>query len=312
MTSLPSTLADTLSSTTTSTSMGIPSSSNGTLVTLPPTLPPISSGPLLPQPERLTGLQTLVSFVPHTQRNDEPPPVSTSVSPPQPPSTPPAHPSQTRGNKKKQKLPPITNEQARINFLETELNAAQSRIVILDKSIVDKDQELSVCWARIKILEEKQNQDILDKYSLNSSTIPRKCSPVPSSPRAPPTCSHFPPAAPCCLHSPPPPCSAYRCCSQHNRTEPDDLKRNIVEIRRELNNIRIKINENKTSKEGEPYDNSYATTAPEPTQQEQNNDDVSTLEVLNESQTNLNESLASVEEFMPDVENQNVNMSLNF
>ena len=117
MTSLPSTLADTLSSTTTSTSMGIPSSSNGTLVTLPPTLPPISSGPLLPQPERLTGLQTLVSFVPHTQRNDEPPPVSTSVSPPQPPSTPPAHPSQTRGNKKKQKLPPITNEQARINFL---------------------------------------------------------------------------------------------------------------------------------------------------------------------------------------------------
>ena len=58
----------------------------------------------------------------------------------------------------------MSNDQATIEFLRTELGAAQARIVILDASIVDKDKELSVLWARVQILEEKQNKDPLDKY----------------------------------------------------------------------------------------------------------------------------------------------------
>ena len=62
--------------------------------------------------------------------------------------------------KKKQKSIPTNNDQTKSEFLRTELGAAQSRIVILDASVKDKVQELSVLWARIQILEEKQNADI--------------------------------------------------------------------------------------------------------------------------------------------------------
>ena len=316
---LPSTVADTLNSVTAAASlpaafstMETPTSSSVTTARSLPSLCPPSSTSVITQHARLTGLQTLVSFVPHTSTNSGLPPRSIPVQPPQEPPTQAGLASQTRGNKKKQKLPPITNEQARISFLETELSAAQSRIVVLDKSIVDKDQELSVCWARIKILEEKQNKDILDKYSLNSSSFQRKCSPVPSPSRAPPTCSYYTPAAPCCSHPPPPPCSAahmhhsaYHSCNHHNRTESNDLKRDIMEIRRDLDDIRNKINENVTTKVDDLNDiSSTATAPPILTQQEQNmnDDEASIIEEshtnLNESHPNLNESIATVEELM--------------
>ena len=75
------------------------------------------------------------------------------------------------------------------------------------------------------------------------------------------------------------------------------------------------MNKNKTSEDEELYDNSIATTQPIPTQHEQNEDDCSTHEShegYNELDTNLNESVATVEEFMPDVDNQDVNLPLNF
>ena len=51
-----------------------------------------------------------------------------------------------------------------IEFLKTELSAAQTRIVQLDSEVADKDQRNAILIARVKILEEKLNKDILDKY----------------------------------------------------------------------------------------------------------------------------------------------------
>ena len=70
----------------------------------------------------------------------------------------------TSVGKRKQKSIPISAADHTIETLKKELSAAQSRIVLLDSEIKDKDQELSVLWTRIKILEEKQNKDIIDQY----------------------------------------------------------------------------------------------------------------------------------------------------
>ena len=101
---------------------------------------------------------------------------------------------------------PITAEQARIDFLQAELSAAQARIVQLDASIVDKDQRVFVLMARLKLFEEKQTKDIYDKYfPANDNSQPTQ-----------PTTTPPPPYPPHCLHSccppyqPPPVCSWSR------------------------------------------------------------------------------------------------------
>ena len=66
--------------------------------------------------------------------------------------------------KKKQNPIPVSASEHSIEILEKELSAAQAKIVLLDNQIKDKDQERAVLWARIKILEEKQNAELLDKY----------------------------------------------------------------------------------------------------------------------------------------------------
>ena len=57
----------------------------------------------------------------------------------------------------------------------------------------DKDQENAVLWARIKILEEKQNKEVLDKYFPQpgvpaSSQFPSNSSSSSSSPSASSSC----------------------------------------------------------------------------------------------------------------------------
>ena len=142
--------------------------------TAPPSLTPCSSSQQAtpapyqsstPQPcpssSGLDRLQTSVTFIPL--------PPSENTTPQGPvPTNPRALTSSSSTNtskvasKPKHKSPPINSEQATNEFLKTELNAAQAQIVMLDATIKDKDQELSVLWARIKIFEEKQNQEMLD------------------------------------------------------------------------------------------------------------------------------------------------------
>ena len=89
--------------------------------------------------------------------NDVPGPSQTALAGAEPP---PAKPIK----KTKKSSIPVTPSGITMEFLKTELGAAQARIVQLDAEIKDKDQRTSVLWSRIKILEEKQNTDILNKY----------------------------------------------------------------------------------------------------------------------------------------------------
>ena len=108
ITTLPTTTVTILPSITTAASIpAISTSTNVASTTSPPsTCPP--TGPVISHPGALAGLQTLVSFIPASQNQNSGLPSANSVS--QQPSTASALPSQPRTNKKKQKLPPITND----------------------------------------------------------------------------------------------------------------------------------------------------------------------------------------------------------
>ena len=289
-----------------------PSASNAAITSSASTTDLSTNTSYIPPPARMAGLQTLVSFVPNTSSGNTPP-VSSAPTQSQP-TFPEASLNQQRTNKKKQKLPPITNDQARINFLQTELNAAQARIVVLDKTVVDKDQELAVLWARIKILEEKQNKDVLDKYSLNRSGSNHKSSPDLSS-QPSPTCTSS--APPHCCYRLLPPCSRTlhqeHCFSSchHPRTvfagdEFTDLKKDVNEIRAELTNIKSTIlQQTKTVP-------THSTINPTlPSVQSQSNDASILLSDTKAPCANNDDSIASIEEFMTDIHENDDNLPLN-
>ena len=72
----------------------------------------------------------------------------------------------------------MTAEQARIEFLQAELAAAQTRIVQLDANVKEKDQRVTILQARLKIFEDEQAKTIHDKY-FDSSGYQRKPQAVP-------------------------------------------------------------------------------------------------------------------------------------
>ena len=116
-----------------------------------------------------------------------------------------------RAKKNPKPFIPISAEQARINFLQTELSAAQTRIVQQDADIVDKDRRVSVLMARIKIFEDEQTKTLHEKYfqsgqsHQNSSTV-QHSEPTPIPPR---TARVQASCAPTC-----PNCSPPLCCQQ--------------------------------------------------------------------------------------------------
>ena len=272
-------------------------------------------------PSRIHGLQTLITYVPQTSTMQVPPTTTTtdslssSISTPVPFSTAATNPNQQRAppNKRKQKLPPTTPDQAKIYFLETELSAAQARIVVLDKASVDKDQELAVLWARIKILEEKQNQDILNKYSLNNQQADSQTSS---------SCTSQPPTSPstCCCRSkcysctsPPSSCyyrstcsaqsnsqnRSHHCCLGnqkmnviHEDTSKDDLKNAIFELKTELMAMKTTLD-------------NIASKPDRPQPQTEQNIEAGYSSEKDASFPNLpsspNDSVATIEEFLPDI-----------
>ena len=125
-----------------------------------------------------------------------------SIAPVQPPNT-----KNKNGKKKTTKSVTVSSNDTNTQFLQKELAAAQARIVQLDATIVDKEQQAEILLARVKILEEQQNKHVFDKYFPQNQ-------PNPSTDRITVSgCSsnlvHHCPAQQCCqmLHS---------CCSHHN------------------------------------------------------------------------------------------------
>ena len=118
---------------------------------------------------------------------------------------------QNKSKTNKKKSLPTSADEITIEFLETELKAAQTKIVLLDAQIKDKDMERSVLWARIKIFEEKQNKSVFDKYFPSNND--HSSSNLASSDHLPPSTGSAPPPPPCTACPTPPTCPAPPRCS---------------------------------------------------------------------------------------------------
>ena len=98
-------------------------------------------------------------------------------------------PAKKKNNSKKSSLP-SSNIDTKVEFLQTELAAAQTRIVQIDASLKDKEQMVAVLLARIKVFEERENQQIFDKYFPDNLTRGRPPGTT-SAPVTNPMSSHY-------------------------------------------------------------------------------------------------------------------------
>ena len=127
----------------------------------------LSSNRSLPFPmPSMQGLQTSLTFVPSTTTIIPSSDIASSAnskSLPGPTTSSNQNLKRKTANAKKNQIP--TNPQdIKIEFLQTELAAAQTRIVLLDASLKDKEQMCSVLLARVKVFEERENQKTFQTY----------------------------------------------------------------------------------------------------------------------------------------------------
>ena len=309
----------------------------------PPVSPTISSSsaPVSPQPS-FSGLRTTLTFVPAITSSISAPGSANSlisslatanetrVSQASSVPAPTSQATLKNAGKKKHKTSfPSSEAETKIDFLQTELNAAQARIVQLDASIQDKDRRVSVLMARLKVFEDAHNKDVFEKYfPAENKQSPLGNTPTSCSTSSPSqqTCSQPPRCCCSCSHPAPPPptCCHNRCHSQsqqdmqsrtcsNNFPNQSDLKNTTIkEIANKLNitcnnteELKTLIKDNlKHNPTQIPIDKlDVATTAEEPQQSKsmETNDSV------------LNASIASIEEFISEnPESQPSQQELNF
>ena len=200
--------------------------------------------------------------------------------------------------KQKQTKEVPTDHDTAIEFLKNELKTAQTRIVQLDFEIKDKDQKISILLARNKILEEKKNEDLMNKYfptSKPSSTTPPFCQ-GPSAGASMQPCSHA-------VRS----CSPHLVCydfhhqhphhqlfCQHRTTDPkplDDITNRVDKIEEELNHIRAFISPSESPDLTPPSDSTPCQSNVAPV----------VVDDIPDDQDADHNSIASVEEYIPSV-----------
>ena len=76
--------------------------------------------------------------------------------------------SSSRHNKKSKSVP--TSQELSTTFLQRELSSAQTRITQLDASIEEKERRIAILLARVKILEDRDNENTYNKYFPDSSS----------------------------------------------------------------------------------------------------------------------------------------------
>ena len=211
----------------------------------------------------------------------------------------------TRKQKPTKDIP--SDHETAIEFLKNELKTAQTRIVQLDFEIKDKDQKISVLLARNKILEEKKNDDLMNKYfprtnpSSTSSPLGHGLSSessIPSSqlfhpcPLAARACS---PHLVCYDYHHQHPHQQQQSC-QHHVIDPkpsDDIATRVDKIEEDLRHIRALIG---------PWESQDLTPPTEPTPTQitaavtVEDDDIS-----DDHEVDHHHSIASVEEYIPNV-----------
>ena len=223
-------------------------------------------------------------------------------------------------------------EQARISFLQTELCAAQARIVQLDASVKDKDQRVSVLMARIKIFEDDHTKSMHEKYfpsqeppsAANQSTKPAAPPQTKNICRVHPTpqCMCYPPLPPSCCH---PQYQSQCTCQTHSHHQlpaQADLLSSIESLRIQVNDLTEVTRNIQTELNNLGTDQTVAVAPPNTavpsnvvdTEPERSNPETETMpdnRTEKASSHMLNDSVASFEEFITD-DIEPAHNSLNF
>ena len=243
------------------------------------------------------------------------------------------------GGKKKQKSVPVNEADHSIELLQKELSATQTKIVLLDSQIKDKDNERAVLYARIKILEEKQNSDILDKYfplpntstskasqaeksspeegikplcsacssprcsSCSNTSLPRCCSQSSPCPTSTSLCSHVSTAIQNLLLLIQPPCHNLGTPCQHQdhstRSQASNQESNNV-LKREMETISLTINQLKSDLSTLKNLQVAAEDPSNPRRNPVTKEQEKPVDPVVDPSSDLNASIATVEEFMDD------------
>ena len=218
------------------------------------------------------------------------------------------------------------------------MDTAKTRIVQLDAEILDKNQQISVLWSRIKILEEKVNNENIHKYFPNKNQIPSKTN-INQTEHHPsghntsmmrglqPNCSHL--STPCsrppsCTHIQPQQCFPLCHCQPHHsipqclrtQSSDSDFIRKLSLLESEIMELKTSLNELKPLLLKIPSTSSSDMTCPDlrnnqtheiPNRRTKSNEATHDFS-LNSSQ---NESIASIEEFIPEMPEEDTTIHLN-
>ena len=240
-------------------------------------------------------------------------PLVTATNPPKP--------------KKKSKVSlSITPDQARINFLQTELAGAQARIVQLDANLKEKDQRVTILTAKIKVLEDENTKAVYDKYFPHASNVrtpPDPHADKPTSPlnttarclscsRAPPVCGyHCQPPSHCQYQ--PQRCSPHQTCPQLPNS--DTLLSAINNLKADINDLK-KVSVSLQSSFETLKVSSISATSPFEELGPEEPDQIAKTPPVSTTSETADISVASIEEFMETVddavENDEVSCTLNY
>ena len=212
--------------------------------------------------------------------------------------------------KGKSKTIPVTNEDISVEFLQRELAAAQARIVQLDVTVKDKEQQVSILMARVNSLEEAANNEIYERYFPRvqpTSDQPHQGAPTHSPSHQP---CYFPPS--CCNHStqccqsrlgcPPShhhgqqqhPCQHQRCAPQTSPLS-DNVTPQFLKLQEMINEVKDKIDaveilQRNTNSGPRPTDSTLNFPNPQPM----------TLQPSQSPENSLDETMTSVENDIPE------------
>ena len=193
---------------------------------------------------------------------------------------------------------------------------------------------MSVLWARIQILEEKQNNDILDKYfphpskkaqaptsaaSGSSAPVSPSCTAPPSRP-TPGSCSASCPDTSTCYPSS---CFHHQhfcslsmkhstsCSNKRSSENSEDLVVKVNNILNDIQELKSAFNELKSVSKGQQNKNTNLNANNWSSSAAPTNSDIDVEHESSElsSHPNLNASVATVEEFIPDISDSHENPS---
>ena len=260
-----------------------------------------------------------------------PSPISSASAPSAPPSSldpkaPTFTPQPRQNNKRKSKAPALTPESAKIESLGIELNAAKTRIVELDTELEDNEIKIKLLREKIRILEMNQQDQAFNKYfpneqNISSSFAGRSHTTPPSQPPPSQTscchssCLQAQRVPPCChFQRQPPPPAQYNGDIAELRNSLAAVKVDIVKIVSNIEDIRQSLATKPTSNQSRevPEDvQALLTKTPITSQSSSDAHEVPDDDPKLNERISLDESVASNEEFIPDMPDSNPPISLN-